>query len=46
MAEDELVGNLQMELFVRDLEERGVRTGLDLAQLDKCVMEAGGVFPA
>ena len=45
MAEDELVGNLQMELFVRDLEERGVRTGLDLAQLDRCVGEAAGVFP-
>lgn len=46
MAEDELVGNLQMELFVRDLEERGARTGLDLAQLDRCVVEAAGVFPA
>lgn len=45
MAEDELVGNLQMELFVRDLESRGVRTWLDLAQLDKCVGEAAGVFP-
>ncbi len=45
MAEDELVGNLQMELFVQDLEERGVRTGLDLAQLEKCVGEAAVVFP-
>ena len=45
MAEDELVGNLQMELFVRDLEERGVRTGADLVQLDRCVAAAGGVFP-
>ncbi|MEX1132380.1 MAG: hydroxymethylglutaryl-CoA lyase [Flavobacteriales bacterium] len=46
MAEDELVGNLQMELFVQDLEARGMRTGLDLAQLERCVMEAAGVFPA
>ncbi len=46
MAEDELVGNLQMELFVRDLEERGVRTGLDLELLDRSVALAGTVFPA
>ncbi len=46
MAEDDLVGNLQTELFVRSLEERGVSTGLDLAQLDRCVAEASGVFPA
>ena len=45
MAEDELVGNLQMELFVRSLEERGVRTGLDLSQLDRAVQQAVGVFP-
>jgi hydroxymethylglutaryl-CoA lyase len=45
MAEDELVGNLQMELFARSLQERGVRTGLDFQQLDRCVMEAGRVFP-
>ncbi len=45
MAEDELVGNLQMEAFVRDLEERGVRTGLDLNMLDRVVLEAGRVFP-
>lgn len=45
MAEDELVGNLQTELFVRDLEERGVRTGLDLTRLDRCVAEAAVVFP-
>ncbi len=45
MAEDELVGNLQMELFARSLEERGVITGLDLQQLDRCVAEAGRVFP-
>ncbi|MBK6628122.1 MAG: hydroxymethylglutaryl-CoA lyase [Flavobacteriales bacterium] len=45
MAEDELVGNLQMELFVRHLEERGIRTGLDLAQLDRAVQQAVGVFP-
>lgn len=46
MAEDELVGNLQMELFARDLEERGVRTGLDLGLLDRSVALAGVVFPA
>ena len=45
MAEDELVGNLQMEVFARSLEERGVVAGLDLAQLERCVMEAGRVFP-
>ncbi len=45
MAEDELVGNLQMEFFVRDLEARGVSTGLDLAQLDRSVELAGRVFP-
>ena len=45
MAEDELVGNLQTELFVRDLEERGVRTGIDLELLDRAVDEAGRVFP-
>ncbi|MCW5898478.1 MAG: hydroxymethylglutaryl-CoA lyase [Flavobacteriales bacterium] len=45
MAEDELVGNLQMELFVRDLESRGIHTGLDLAQLDRSVVEAAKVFP-
>jgi hydroxymethylglutaryl-CoA lyase len=46
MAEDDLVGNLQTELFVRSLEERGVSTSLDLAQLDRCVAESSGVFPA
>jgi hydroxymethylglutaryl-CoA lyase len=46
MAEDELVGNLQTELFVRDLEERGVKTGLDLVTLERAVVEAGRVFPA
>ena len=45
MAEDELVGNLQMELFVRDLEERGVRTGLDLELLDRSVQLSQRVFP-
>ena len=45
MAEDELVGNLQTELFVRDHEERGVRTGLDLDLLDRAVAQAAGVFP-
>ena len=46
MAEDELVGNLQTELFVRSLEERGIRTGLDLQKLDQAVREAVAVFPA
>jgi hydroxymethylglutaryl-CoA lyase len=46
MAEDELVGNLQTELFVRDLEERGINTGVDLELLDRSVIEAGSVFPA
>jgi hydroxymethylglutaryl-CoA lyase len=45
MAEDELVGNLQMELFVGHLEYRGIRTGLDLQKLDQAVREAVGVFP-
>ena len=45
MAEDDLVGNLATELFVADLESRGMRTGLDLAQLQKCVKMAGEVFP-
>ncbi|MCB9170100.1 MAG: hydroxymethylglutaryl-CoA lyase [Flavobacteriales bacterium] len=44
MAEDELVGNLQTELFVRHLEEKGVRTGLDLVRLDAAVRAAAGVF--
>lgn len=45
MAEDELVGNLQMELFARSLEQRGISTGLDLARLERCVALAGEVFP-
>ena len=45
MAEDDLVGNLAMEQFVRDLEARGIRTGLDLEQLERSVVEAGTVFP-
>ena len=45
MAEDELVGNLQTELFVHHLDDQGIRTGLDLAQLDRCVIEAASVFP-
>ncbi len=45
MAEDALVGNLQMELFVKRLEEQGQRTGLDLLQLERCVTLAGRVFP-
>ena len=45
MAEDDLVGNLQMELFVQSLEARGINTGLDLALLDRSVALAGRVFP-
>ncbi len=45
MAEDDLVGNLAMEQFVRDLETRGIHTGLDLAQMERSVVEAGTVFP-
>jgi hypothetical protein len=45
MAEDELVGNLRTELFVHHLDDQGIRTGLDLAQLDRCVVKAAGVFP-
>jgi hydroxymethylglutaryl-CoA lyase len=45
MAEDELVGNLAMELFVQDLERRGIGTGLDLGQLERSVAEAAVVFP-
>ena len=45
MAEDDLVGNLAMEQFVRDLEERGIRTGLDLEQLERSVAETASVFP-
>lgn len=46
MAEDELVGNLQMEVFARSLEERGIRTGLDMERLAASVVKAGAVFPA
>ncbi|MBK8497723.1 MAG: hydroxymethylglutaryl-CoA lyase [Flavobacteriales bacterium] len=46
MAEDELVGNLQMELFVASLEERGIRTGLDLDLLARSVAKAGALFPS
>jgi hydroxymethylglutaryl-CoA lyase len=45
MAEDELVGNLQTELFVHHLNHQGIRTGLDLAQLDRCVNMSSNVFP-
>ncbi|MEO8066688.1 MAG: hydroxymethylglutaryl-CoA lyase [Flavobacteriales bacterium] len=44
MAEDDLVGNLATELFVADLESRGVRTRLDMEQLEKCLGLAGEVF--
>lgn len=46
MAEDDLVGNLQTELFVKHLEERGDRTGLDLGLLDRSVELSASVFPA
>ena len=46
MAEDDLVGNLTTELFVRDLEEQGITTGLDAGQLASCEKMAGEVFPA
>lgn len=46
MAEDELVGNLTTELFVHHLVSRGAATGLDQAQLDRCVALAADVFPA
>jgi hypothetical protein len=45
MAEDELVGNLPMERFVRSLEERGFRTGLDPLLLEHSVALAAKVFP-
>ncbi|MCL4282726.1 MAG: hydroxymethylglutaryl-CoA lyase [Flavobacteriales bacterium] len=45
MAEDDLVGNLAMELFVQHLEATGHATGLDLKQLDRCVEMAARVFP-
>ena len=45
MAEDDLVGNLQTELFIADLEERGIRTGLDLEQLGRAVAASSLVFP-
>lgn len=46
MADDDLVGNLAMDLFVGDLESRGVVTGLDLDLLARSVEKAGRVFPA
>ncbi|MFZ1331653.1 MAG: hydroxymethylglutaryl-CoA lyase [Flavobacteriales bacterium] len=45
MADDDLVGNLAMELFVGDLESRGVVTGLDLDLLARSVEKVGRVFP-
>ena len=45
MAEDELVGNLAMEQFVHHLERRGIRTGLDLQQLERSVTKVATVFP-
>lgn len=44
MAEDELVGNLATELFIADLEQRGVRTGIDHERLTACAAMAGEVF--
>jgi hypothetical protein len=34
-----------MEQFVHHLEGRGVRTGLDLQQLERSVAQASTVFP-
>lgn len=45
MAEDDLVGNLAMERFVHHLEAQGIRSGLDLQQLERCVARAATVFP-
>ncbi|MBL7952490.1 MAG: hydroxymethylglutaryl-CoA lyase [Flavobacteriales bacterium] len=45
MAEDELVGNLQTELFVELLGSRGVRTGLDMSALMSSVRRSASVFP-
>ncbi len=45
MADDDLVGNLAMELFVGHLEERSISTGIDRAQLQRSVTEAARVFP-
>jgi hydroxymethylglutaryl-CoA lyase len=45
MAEDELVGNLAMDRFIADLEERGIRTGIDRKMLEKSLMQAGLEFP-
>ena len=45
MAEDDLVGNLQTELFIDNLEGKGIRTGLDLEMLDRAVAASSLVFP-
>jgi hydroxymethylglutaryl-CoA lyase len=45
MANDDLVGNLAMELFVADLERRGVRTGIDMTLLQRSLQEVATVFP-
>lgn len=45
MADDDLVGNLAMERFVAELEQRGIRTGIDTALLQRSVQEAATVFP-
>ena len=45
MAEDELVGNLRTESFVRHLEARGIGTGLDMAALERSVALAAEIFP-
>lgn len=45
MAEDDLVGNLQTELFVQHLETQGIHTGLDLGRLEEAVAKAASVFP-
>ena len=45
MAEDDLVGNLQTEIFIGHLEGKGIRTGLDLEMLDRAVAASSLVFP-
>lgn len=45
MAEDDLVGNLATELLVHRMEERGIRTGLDLGKLQQAVLQSAAVFP-
>lgn len=45
MAEDDLVGNLAMEEFIRSVEEQGIHTGIDKQKLDRAISLAVQVFP-